>query len=388
MAAADCVVTTIAGLGDDEEVYGHKLAALGDVRFHAATSIIYDDHDDCYLIADGRAIRTLSSDFRTIITYMDHPRPVHNMALLPILDHYEMTDRLYYSTDHSIQFATAGACGLFSGESHGRSGYVDGSETEARFNCPLGIAFNSHRQLIVCDSLNYRMRLVERNGSVRTIAGTGKRGTDDGDALTEATFSKVRDVALDDADNAYITETGVFDRIRRLSNDGQVTSIAGYSPGRVDGVGMKARMNSLDGIVVDRKKGVLYVTAKHRIMRVSFDGSVTTIAGHGIPDHVQGNGYMDGTGTSSRFDTPTGLTLSADGWSLLVCDQNNHCIRHVQLVPVIDVHRELTAVQHFPSCLIPIILTYLFKDMPMDNNARKRKRKSTDSDSDEAVEAK
>ena len=113
---------------------------------------------------------------------------------------------------------------------------------------------------------------------------------------------------------------------------GQVRTLAGS--GRVglrDGDALSAEFMQLSGLAFDAA-GRLYIAdrAAQRI-RMYYGGRVTTVAGSGAPDetgaHVQG-GYLDGPALEARFNEPTGVAVGLDG-SLLVADELNHCIRRI-----------------------------------------------------------
>ncbi len=101
-------------------------------------------------------------------------------------------------------------------------GYRDGPRLEARFTNPNGLCQDRHGNLFVADTGNQRIRKIDGDGNVTTIAGTGRRGRDDGPAL-EASFFKAWDCAVDAAGNIYIAANGT---IRRLRTDGMVDTFA------------------------------------------------------------------------------------------------------------------------------------------------------------------
>jgi len=72
-----------------------------------------------------------------------------------------------------------------------QAGYRDGVFVTARFNHPVGMAFNETADKIyVADSVNHRIRVIDlkNNNDVQTLAGTGTAGKDDG-AFDMATFN-------------------------------------------------------------------------------------------------------------------------------------------------------------------------------------------------------
>jgi hypothetical protein len=63
--------------------------------------------------------------------------------------------------------------------------YVNSSNPTIKFNKPSGIAMDSNDNLYICDSSNNRIRLLDRNGYINTIAGDGNTNTSNkGYALT------------------------------------------------------------------------------------------------------------------------------------------------------------------------------------------------------------
>ena len=106
-----------------------------------------------------------------------------------------------------------------------------------------------------------------------------------------------------------------------------VSTLAGWSaPGLVDGKGWDARFNGPSGIALAPDRS-LYVSdsRNHRIRRVTPDGLVTTIAGSGPIDCMPG-GYADGPADRARFFNPTGLVVGPDD-ALYIADTGNHRIR-------------------------------------------------------------
>jgi sugar lactone lactonase YvrE len=204
----------------------------------------------------------------------------------------------------------------------GASGYTDGLGTAARFNRPYGVAVDSAGNVYVADVDNNRIRKIAPNGQVSTLAGEGSTGYVDG-LGTAALFNRPYDVAVDGAGNVYVVDRE-NSRIRKITPTGVVTTFAGSSPGYADGTGTAAQFNVLNGVTLDAR-GNLYVSDNQRIRRITPDGVVTTLAG-GSP------GYADGTGTAARFETPSGLAVDASG-NLYVGDSGNNRIR--KMTPVI-----------------------------------------------------
>jgi len=113
-----------------------------------------------------------------------------------------------------------------------------------------------------------------------------------------------------------------------------VRTLAGTGvAGNLDGPGDRAEFMFPAGIAYDASDGSIYVAdaAGQRIRRVSADGVVSTVAGSGEPNasglEVPG-GFVDGAAAQARFDRPMGVAVAPDR-SLYVADSANHCIRRI-----------------------------------------------------------
>ena len=100
--------------------------------------------------------------------------------------------------------------------------------------------------------------------------------------------------------------------------------------GFLDGNGSTARFNFPQGLATDAG-GNVYVadTSNHRIRKVTPSGLVSTLAGSGVA------GFLDGTGTIARFDLPTGVATSGLG-DVYVADEQNHRIRKITPAGVVS----------------------------------------------------
>ncbi|MDQ3009910.1 MAG: hypothetical protein M3X11_04310 [Acidobacteriota bacterium] len=122
----------------------------------------------------------------------------------------------------------------------GRSGYSDGSAAEAHFNGPVGVAVGKDGSIFVADTYNDRIRAIAPNGQVRTLAGGAAPGFADG-AGTEARFDTPCGIAVAKDGALIIADTGNR-RIRRVTPDGQTTTIAGTGEA-IDGALPEAPFN-------------------------------------------------------------------------------------------------------------------------------------------------
>src|SRR5690349_3608934 len=142
-------------------------------------------------------------------------------------------------------------------------------------------------------------------------------------ALTNGDFNTPSGLALDSSGNLYVADTG-NNSIRKITPQGAVSTIAGDgTAGYVDGPAAQARFNGPIGVAVDGQGNVFVAdTYNDRIRKISTDGQVSTVAGAGTP------GYADGDRNNSLFDTPCGVIAGSDG-SLIVADTGNDRLRKI-----------------------------------------------------------
>src|SRR5262245_50801630 len=140
----------------------------------------------------------------------------------------------------------------------GQSGFADGDASEARFNGPVGVAVNRDGVVFVADTYNDRIRAIE-NGRVRTIAGGNEPGFRDGNGA-EARFDTPCGIAVNTDGSLLVADTGNH-RIRRVTLDGAVTTIAGTGePEDRDGPPAEAAFYEPMGIAV-RRDGMVFVAS-------------------------------------------------------------------------------------------------------------------------------
>ena len=190
---------------------------------------------------------------------------------------------------------------------NGRSAVRDGDAFAASFSDPFGIAASADGTIYVADAGDaQRVRRISPDGSVSTVAGGGL-GYADGRG-TAARFSTPSGIALTRDGVLYVADTG-NNAIRRITPDGTVSTAAGgVTPGYADGPAADARFNGPVGVAVDAAGRVIVAdTYNDRIRVVQRGGTVATIAGS------VGPGYVDGPASAARFDTPCGVAVDRGG---------------------------------------------------------------------------
>ncbi len=227
--------------------------------------------------------------------------------------------------NHIIRRITvSGTVTTFAGEV-GQIGTVDGARTTARFNYPLGLAVDLAENIYISDSENQTIRKISASGIVTTLAGSpGQVGTGDGVGIS-ARFNMPAGIATDAAGNIYVADSGNA-TIRKITPSGTVTTLAGAAgqTGATDGPGAAARFGHPSGIATDAQ-GNLYVADSHNrtVRKITPSGAVTTLAG------ASGQtGADDGTGQLARFQSPDGIATDTAG-NIYVVDSGNATIRKI-----------------------------------------------------------
>ncbi|MBW7474827.1 cadherin-like beta sandwich domain-containing protein [Paenibacillus oenotherae] len=201
--------------------------------------------------------------------------------------------------------------------------------TSAQLRSPSGVAVDVEGNLYIADKYNNRIRKVDTSGIISTIAGTG--GNDysgDGGLAVAAQLSSPGGVAVDSEGNLYIADTSNH-RIRKVDADGIITTVAGSDDSGFSGDGgsaITARLYYPDAVAAD-SHGNLYIadTYNNRIRKVDTSGIMSTVAGSSGVDGYSGDG---GPAVSAQLNEPEGVTVDGSG-NLYIADTDNNRIRKV-----------------------------------------------------------
>lgn len=219
--------------------------------------------------------------------------------------------------NHKIKKITPdGTVSLLAGST---GGYADGTGSEAQFYYPTGIDVDADGNVYVADKDSHKIRKITPNGVVSTLAGS-TAGTTDGTGAA-AQFNGPVNVAVDGNGNVYVTDGNVH-LIRKITPAGEVTTVAGSTQGSANGTGSAAQFNYPYSLAIDATGDLLIAdTFNHKIRRLTQAGVVSTFLG-------TTGGYADGSASTAQFNYPTDVAVAADG-RLYFADKDNHKIRVV-----------------------------------------------------------
>ena len=212
------------------------------------------------------------------------------------------------------------------------SGWIGdgGPATLAILRQPGGVAADNRGNLYIAETGGHRVRKLDRSGVITTVAGTGVAGfSGDGGAATAAQLASPYGLAADTLGNLYIADLGNA-RVRRIDANGNITTVAGggtLPPGQVnEGVAATSILLNSPRNLLAIDGGGLYISdfGGHRVFQLSIGGLLTTVAGTGTPGY-SGDGGM---ATAAQLAYPASLTVGFDG-SLYIADSLNHAVRRV-----------------------------------------------------------
>ncbi len=254
---------------------------------------------------------------------------VDQLGRLYVADTYNSTIRLV--TPEGTNWVVSTPAGLA-----GSTGSANGPNSTARFYLPYGLALDSAGNIYVADTYNHTIRQITPVGPdwvVSTLAGfPGAIGHFDG-TNSNARFQNPSGLAVDGAGNVYVADTynHTVRQLTPVGTDWVVTTLAGLAGvgGSADGTNGNARFNYPFGITIDSATN-LYVADTYndtirQITPVGTNWVVSTLAGA-----VGVSGSVDGGGSAAQFYQPLGLAADSGG-KLYVADTFNSTLRFGQL---------------------------------------------------------
>ena len=215
-----------------------------------------------------------------------------------------------------------------------------GPASIAQFGYPLDIVADALGNVYVLD--RNQVRRIDPNGMIAAVAGTGDYGySGDGGPAIAAALQSPLALELDAAGDLYLTGN-LGERVRKVDAQGTITTIAGTGEQGFSGDGgpaVAAQLNFPRSIAAD-SVGNVYVAdySNHRVRKIDAFGTITTFAGTGVLDRSSEHGYVYSTGDSqsdylwqaggiapasqARLVFPRGLAMDAND-NLYVYDRGN-----------------------------------------------------------------
>ncbi|MGW4274092.1 NHL domain-containing protein [Streptomyces seoulensis] len=233
-----------------------------------------------------------------------------------------------YSNHRIRKITTDGKISTIAGNGTAGTKGDNGPALSVQLNYPRGVAVDAEGAVYIADAENHRVRKVTADGKISTVAGTGAKGfLGDGGPATAARLDRPFGVAVGSDGVLYIADYN-NNRVRKVTADGKISTAAGTGAkdfGGDGGPAVSARLRGPYGVAVDGE-GNLYIadTDNNRIRKVTADGKISTVAGTGAKDF----GGDGGPAASARLNTPVGVVVDSAG-TLYISDYHNHRVRKV-----------------------------------------------------------
>ena len=235
--------------------------------------------------------------------------------------------RINISTGEIINVAGNGAAGD-SGDG--------GPAINATLKTPRGLTVDASGNLYIADSGNNWVRKVGKDGNINVIAGTGAAVTrGDGGSATTAGLDEPYAVSVDGSSNLYIVERS-GNVVRKVTSGGVISTIAGTGnaggPTSETGVALSQMLNVPTDIAVLSSGSILIADSNNnRIRRLTSDGTIATIAGTGY----YGFGGDGGPAAAAYLRKAAGMAMDSTG-NLYLADTSNQRIRRIDPTGVIS----------------------------------------------------
>jgi serine protease AprX len=196
-----------------------------------------------------------------------------------------------------------------------RNGYSGdgGPAAAARLRGPKGVAVDNAGNVYVADTGNKVIRKINAAGIITTVAGTGSDGySGDGGPATAARLRGPQSVAVDNAGNLYIADTG-NNAVRMVDATGTISTLV-------------AQLRQPSSVAVD-STGTLFIadTGAHAVRARAANGAVRTVAGTGRSGYDGDGGPAD----AAQLNQPGGVSVDAAG-NVFIADTGNNVVREVK----------------------------------------------------------
>jgi hypothetical protein len=315
------MVSTFAGYGIPAYVDGQRLLTA----FNNPLQVISNTASNLYVWDNGnQRVRKITPD-ATVSTFAGGGSYLDGYGTNVSLAWGQVSAM---AMDHTNQIWIVMANSYYGGVAYlltiNTNGYVyivNGGLTN--MNSSSGICFDSVNNLYYSGG-NRIYRYNSGAGIAEPFAGSGISGYFDGQGILLTAFANPTALACDQADNIYVWDSG-NGRIRRVDQQQNVTTIAGagyaYSP--TDGVGTNATFSVINSMFFDHA-GNLYMVCGSCVRKMDAQTNVTTLAGN---INQYSSGYANGPGNIALFSSAAGGCFSQG--MVFVADGGNNRIRNI-----------------------------------------------------------
>lgn len=237
-------------------------------------------------------------------------------------------------THRILKLDRQGRLAVIAGTGEGRFGGDGGPALQAQLFAPYDLVFDAEGNLLIADTFNHRIRRIDRQGIITTVAGTGQApAAGYGNPAPKDSLNNPQSIALDREGHILVADT--FNQVvRRIDPKGAITifagSVAGF--GGDGGAALQAQMNLPMAVAVAPDGGVYISDAGNsRIRRVTPDGKIQTIVGYGPAQDTYGAGFAGDGGPAEKAKIFSATDLKCDvAGNLYISDSGNHRIRVVR----------------------------------------------------------
>ena len=210
-----------------------------------------------------------------------------------------------------------------------------GPATAALLHNPTSVCSDVLGNVYIADQSNHRIRKVNSDGIITTIAGNGiDTFSGDGGPATLASLSYPQGVTIGNAGDIFIADWG-NGRIRRIDSSGIISTVAGTDASGIWGDGVPATSAIISGpaAVAFDQVGNMYIAEgdEYVVRKVNTSGIISTFAGQYI-QYYSGDG---GPATAADFYDPNSLAVDAFG-NVFIADYYGWKVREVNSSGIIN----------------------------------------------------
>jgi uncharacterized protein (TIGR03437 family) len=292
------VINTVAGPANWFSGTAGDGGPATSASFFAPVGVAVDTAGDIFIADSLSGVRKVTAATGVINTVASGSGGTIDVAV-------DGAGNLFFSTINSVvqELSTAGTLTTVAG--NGGIGYSGdgGSATAAGLRSPAGIVVDSSGNLFIADRNNYRIRKVSTNGIITTVAGNGTAGfSGDGGPATSASLNLAAygQLAVDKSGNLFISDGG-NNRIRKVSPSGIISTVAGTGSAGYSGDGgpaTSASFNTPQGIALDAAGNLYIADYNNNVIR-----EILAVSNPSVPA-VNAGGIVNGAGFTSQVVAP------------------------------------------------------------------------------------